>query len=159
MRILFFIGLLIIIHLYSYGQEVEIIEFQKLDQMIHQDYSRVKVFNFWATWCKPCIEELPYFEQVQKENPKLVKVNLISLDFPSQIESKLIPFLIKYEIQSEVKLLDETDFNAFINIIDERWSGALPATLIVARESGEKYFYEKQFKKGELDQIIKKLIN
>jgi len=55
--------------------------------------------------------------------------------------------------------LDETDFNAFINNIDDRWEGSLPATLILDQRTGKRDFFEKQFAEGELEAIVKRFIN
>jgi len=144
----------------AYAQEVEVVKFDQLNQYINQKNGKIKVINFWATWCKPCIEELDYFEAINRDyQQENVQVILVSFDFPTQVESKLKPFLKKRKIKSEVILLDETDFNSFIDRIDERWSGAIPATLIVDSRTGKKYFYEKQFQPGELEAMVKQYIN
>jgi len=126
--------------------------------MIQANGGDIKVINFWATWCKPCIEELPYFEEVNHTYDN-VEVILVSLDLPTAVDTKVKSFLEKKSIQSKVVLLDETDFNAFIDKIDPRWSGAIPATLIVDNSGKRSAFYEKQFQAGELDSAIKKFIN
>ncbi len=143
----------------SKAQEVEVIKFHQLESLIHQPTDQILIFNFWATWCKPCLEELPQFEAVTRDHdPSEVKVYLISLDFRSQLDSKLIPFVTSRGIRSEVKLLDETDFNSFIDKIDTRWSGAIPATLVL-NSVGKKHFFEKQFQEGELQQVINEVTN
>jgi hypothetical protein len=77
------------------------------------------------------VEELPAFERVGDEySDKKVKVLLVSLDFPGQIESRLLPFLDKHKIRSEVLVLNDPDANQWINRVDPSWSGAIPATLI-----------------------------
>ena len=151
--------LLLILGLESQAQEVEVIKFDQLETLIQTPANQIRIFNFWATWCKPCLEEMPYFEAVtQTYDPSEVKVYLISLDFKSQLDSKLKPFVKSKGIKSEVKLLDETDFDSFINKIDPRWSGAIPATLVLNR-NGQKHFFEKQFHAGELQQVIKQVTN
>ena len=143
----------------SQAQEIEVIKFHQLESLIQRPTGQIRIFNFWATWCKPCLEELPYFETVtQNYDPSEVKVYLISLDFKSHLDSKLRPFINSMGIKSEVKLLDETDFNSFIDKIDPRWSGAIPVTLVLNRD-GQKHFFEKQFREGELEQIIKQVTN
>ena len=115
------------------------------------------VVNFWATWCSPCVKELPYFEEVNKKlNEKNTEVILVSLDFPSQIESKLKPYLTRNKIKSKVILLDDSKMNTWVPKVSEQWDGGIPATLIV--NSSNYNFYPKPFKKEELFSEINKVI-
>lgn len=130
----------------AHGQEVEVIKYPQLEKLIREPDGKIKVINFWATWCKPCIKELPYFEALQQQYPEQeLQVYLISFDDVENLESRVKPFLEKRNIKSTVKLLDETDYNAFIDKVDPSWSGAIPATLIIA---GDK----RRFVEGELDE-------
>lgn len=144
----------------SVGQQVEVIKSKELFQILEhcEDENQILVFNFWATWCAPCIREIPQFESANTLN-KNIDVTLISLDEVELLNNKVIPFIIKKEIKSKVLLLDETDFNAIISKIDESWSGAIPATLIVDCKNGSRFFYEQEFKEGELIKTINKLTN
>ena len=142
------------------GQKVEVIKFPELQEIINNKDASVKVINFWATWCKPCIEELPYFEDVHATyGEQGIEVVLVSMDFVEDLDMKVKLFVEKKQLQSTLYLLDETDYNKIIDKIDTSWSGAIPATLIVDNRKNKKDFYERQFKKGELSQIIKTLIN
>jgi thiol-disulfide isomerase/thioredoxin len=144
----------------SVGQQVAVIKSKQLFQILEycEDENQILVFNFWATWCAPCIREIPQFESVNALN-KNIDVTLISLDEVELLNNKVIPFIIKKEIKSKVLLLDETDFNAIISKIDESWSGAIPATLIVDCKNGNRFFYEQEFKEDELSKTINKLTN
>lgn len=140
---------------YAFSQEVEVIKYEHLEEIIKNGDADIQVINFWATWCRPCIQEIPYFEALaNKYDTQQVKVLLVSLDFVEELESKVLPFVRKRSLRSEVKLLDETDFNSIINDIDTSWSGAIPATLVINNQTGESQFYEKMFKEGELELLI-----
>ncbi|MDN5215733.1 TlpA disulfide reductase family protein [Fulvivirgaceae bacterium BMA12] len=142
------------------GQKVEVIKFPELQQIINEDNADLKVINFWATWCKPCIEELPYFEEINRNYKKNdLEVILVSLDFVEQVDTKVKDFVEKEALASKLYLLDETDYNKIIDSIHTSWSGAIPATLIVDNRKNKKDLYERQFKEGELSQLIKTLIN
>ena len=66
----------------------------QLESRIENAKDTTLVINFWATWCKPCIEELPCFEELRERYiGQNVLVILVSLDFKSQLEKKFIPFL------------------------------------------------------------------
>lgn len=88
------------------------------------------IVNFWATWCKPCMEELQAIDSVGMENKtgkiKLVFVNLDFRDKKNQVNSALK----RKGIQSSCVLLDEVNGNVYINQISPDWSGSIPATLL-----------------------------
>ena len=118
--------------------------FNQLKPLLERKDNKTYVVNFWATWCAPCVKELPYFEKIRKEYAnKNVEVLLVSLDFPKQVERVLIPFLNKRNIQSDVILLDDVNEDVWIKAIDKNWSGALPATIIYNK--GSRKFYERSF--------------
>lgn len=150
-------------------QPENVVEFTKVTNIKSLDYDGLKpyleknddkthVINFWATWCAPCVKELPYFEKIKAEySDKNVEVLLVSLDFPKQVEKKLIPFINKKKLQSEVVLLDDTNENKWIAAIDSTWSGALPATLIY--NSKMRKFYEQSFDYKTLENELKQFLN
>lgn len=142
------------------AQSVKIIKSDELFRMIDQcdEKNDIHVYNFWATWCAPCIRELPQFESINNAFGN-VDVTLISIDDVDLLEKKVKPFLQKKNIKSQVVLLDETDFNEIIPGVDDSWSGAIPATVIVDCRNGEQLFFEKEFKEGELKETINKIIN
>ena len=100
------------------------------------------VFNFWATWCKPCVKEMPYFLKMAEEHPEW-KLILVSLDFPQHFKSRLRPFLVDKDIMNEVVVLDESNANTYIDQIDPDWQGSIPATLIWNNQKVG--FVEKEF--------------
>jgi thiol-disulfide isomerase/thioredoxin len=115
------------------------------------------VINFWATWCAPCIKELPYFEKLNSENEN-VKVILVSLDSKKDLDKKLIPFIKKRKLASKVMLLADKDYNSWLSKVDENWSGAIPATLIL--HGKKKQFAEREFENfDELNQYVNSFIN
>jgi thiol-disulfide isomerase/thioredoxin len=114
------------------------------------------IVNFWATWCKPCVQELPAFDSLNTES-KNYKVILVSLDFKEDIKSKVNPFLKKNHIKSECVLLDEVNGNDFIDKISKEWSGAIPATLF--KNTNKKIFIEKKMRLEELNTQLSNLKN
>jgi len=133
------------------NDEIEVYNFKEFELFLEEDKDQIYVINFWATWCKPCIQELPYFEAAQNKH-KDVKVILLSLDFPNKLQNQLIPFVKKNSIQSQVILLDDPHENEWIPKIDSTWSGAIPATLMV--KGSKRKFYERSFNEKELENEI-----
>lgn len=113
------------------------------------------IVNFWATWCKPCVEELPVFESITQKYPKgSIKVLLVSLDFKNKVQSVLIPFVKKRNLQSKVIWLNEKNYDTIIDKIHSDWSGSLPATLIVAPHNRIVFFKEGTIDEQELHSHI-----
>lgn len=126
------------------GLKIKSFNFEGLEAYLKPQSDSIYVVNFWATWCTPCIEELPYFEKLNADfKDKKVKVILVSLDMSKQVLTRLIPFVEKNKIQSEVVLLNHVDADVWINKVDPSWSGALPATLIYNAQ--KRKFFEQSF--------------
>lgn len=155
--------LLLVTGLFTTAQEEEVpvIEFKDLKQYLDRSDNQLYVINFWATWCKPCVKELPYFNRIQKTYADDgVQVILISLDFTSNLASKVRPFVKKRALAPEVKLLDQPNGDAWIRQISEKWSGAIPATLLVRNgKRSVRSFHEKSFTYDELNNLIKNHLN
>jgi thiol-disulfide isomerase/thioredoxin len=137
------------------SDKIEKITIEQLQaKTIHPENDTLYIVNFWATWCGPCIAELPYFEQAAKMNAtKKVKILLINLDFSSE-EAKVIAFVKKKNLQNAVYQLNSSDPNKWINEIDTNWDGAIPVTVFYKR--GKKVlFHEGELTQTELDEKIK----
>jgi thiol-disulfide isomerase/thioredoxin len=138
--------------------ELEIYDFNGLEKFLNQDDNKVHVINFWATWCKPCVKELPHFEALnEKYKDKNVEVLLVSLDFPKQYDKKLKPFIIEHNLKSRILVLDDVDMNTWIPKVSEDWDGAIPVTIIYNKEKRE--FYNQIFTYNELENELKKFLN
>lgn len=137
------------------SQNVEIVKLEDVKSILNNKNDTLYIINFWATWCGPCVKELPYFEKITKENfENKVKVILVSLDFKSDLENKVKPFIQKRKIKSNVWLLDETNQNKFIPLIDENWSGAIPFTIAVNTANAYKFSKEGEINLVELNKLV-----
>lgn len=140
--------------------ELKVVDFEGLEDFLASyDDDKTLVINFWATWCVPCVKELPYFEQAHSTyESDEVEIILVSLDFKKQIDQRVVPFIEKHDLQSTLLLLDAPDANAWIDKVSPDWSGAIPATLI--KKGKESAFYEQEFHSfEELNQIIQPFLN
>ncbi len=142
----------------SITSTIPILNYDQLVPFLNKKDDKTYVVNFWATWCKPCVEELPAFEKLHSNyKDKNVEVLLVSLDFPNQIENHLIPFIKNRNLQPKVMVLDDPDQNKWINGIDKSWSGAIPATLIYNKN--KRSFYEQSFDDNLLTKELQQFIN
>ncbi len=140
------------------AQELKVIDKSDLLALLNSKSDTTYVVNFWATWCKPCIEELPVFEKISSDYKReKVKVVLISNDFKKQVTPKLKPFLLEKNIQSDVWWMSETDPNVWVNMVDPNWEGSLPATLIFKGNEQKRFFHEGDLTENTLKAIINKI--
>lgn len=132
-------------------------DFDEFEKFLHIKDDEVYVINFWATWCGPCVEELPHFEAINTTyKHKGVNVVLVSLDKEKQIEEKLFPFMEKHDIRSEVIVLNDAKPNTWIDRVDPHWSGSIPITIIYNKD--KRRFYERTFKLKELKNEVDKFL-
>lgn len=114
----------------------------------------VYVLNFWATWCKPCVEELPIFDSAALHFAgKPVKITLASADFPSDMQ-KLRRFLDKRKVLPPVSLIQETDPNVWIDLVAKEWGGAIPMTLIYQPKKQLRQVWAEELTKDKLFKTI-----
>jgi thiol-disulfide isomerase/thioredoxin len=145
----------------GYSQNVPVVKITYLEKRIKNNSDTTYIVNFWATWCAPCVKELPDFDSIyiSYSNSK-VKVILVSMDFKEDLKTKLLPFILAKKIKSETVLLDELNGNYFIPKISEQWTGAIPATLILNNKKDVNHFFEKkltyEFLKNEIETIKSK---
>lgn len=142
----FSILLLLLLPLSIFGQNMQEWTLDALEKRVQKGKDTTYIVNFWATWCRPCVAELPYFEALKQElKEEKICILLMSVDFPSEKESRLIPFIEKKKLQNEVGLLMEKNENEWIDRVAKEWSGALPGTLVWNVGKNYRKFYEQDF--------------
>ena len=141
----------------SLAQKAELVTLDKLQTLIASKDQPIQIINFWATWCAPCVKEMPLLEKLNQERND-VKVTLVSMDIDLDPNpEKVYKFISRKNIQSRVVILDERDPNSWISKIDKNWSGALPATLIVNSATGKRRFWERELHEGDLEKLIEEV--
>ncbi len=141
-----------------FAQQAEIVKLKQLQDHINRETDNIKIINFWATWCAPCIKEIPLFEKIGAER-KDVEVTLVSLDLDLNPKPETVyRFIDRKKLQSKVLILDEKDPNVWINQIEKGWSGAIPATIIINGKTGQRKFVEKELHEGDLEKLIAEIL-
>jgi len=139
------------------AQHVEIIKWKRFEALLQRNNDTLYVYHFWASWCVPCVTEIPNFIGVAEQyRDRQVKVVLVSLDFIESYKQSLIPYLNKHAIKQNVLLLDEPDYNSWIDKIASTWEGDIPATLFI--KGPKKLFMAKSFTKEALASTIQTLL-
>ncbi len=137
--------------------QLDVLDFNGLEPYLTRTDEKTYVVNFWATWCAPCVKELPHFEELNANyKDKNVEVILVSLDFPEQYEFFLKPFIKKHDLQSKILVLDDIDMNTWIPKVNENWDGAIPVTIIYNKN--KRIFYDRPFTYAELKTELKQFL-
>ena len=144
--------------LICFSQRVGSVKIIELEKIIAESKTPL-IINFWATWCKPCVEELPYFlKEVEEHSKDSIQLLLVSLDFKETFPGGIRRFMNKRKVTAPVVWLDETNADYFCPKIDPKWSGAIPATLFINNKTGYRNFVEEQISHEKLKQEIMALL-
>lgn len=151
----FFTIVLLLAGFHASAQKAELVSLSEMKERLSATGDHIVVFNFWATWCAPCVKEMPLFEKLTAEKRPNVKVTLVSMDLDLDPNvDKVHKFVTRKNLQSEVLILDAKNPNAWIDQIEKQWSGALPATIIINQKTGQRKFVEKELHEGDLEKLI-----
>lgn len=139
------------------AQPVKKWKYAELDRYIKQSKTPL-VINFWATFCKPCVEEIPYFQKaISRYKNKNVKLLLVSLDFPEYYPEKIKAYAEKNGFTAEIVWMDEIDPGQFCPKVNAGWSGVLPATLFINNKKNYRNFHSQQLSEEELQKELEVL--
>ena len=161
MKLVSLISLLIGLNIgFVKAQNVEVIKYEEFFNKVNQPTEQLIVVNFWATWCGPCVEEMPHFLEIyeaNKNNPNF-KLLFVSMDRVKQLD-KVNQFIKTHNINAEVVLLDDNKrMNEWMPKVDNTWSGNIPVTVLY--KNGEKvHFVGSELNKYELNQLLISYLN
>lgn len=141
----------------GFSQNYKILNFEEFEPYLQKRDEKVYVINFWATWCKPCVEEIPSFNKLYSSyKNKNVEILMVSLDFGKNLESRILTFQKKHNIKANIIILDDPDSNSWIDKVSPEWSGAIPATIIYNKD--RMMFYEQSFNFEDLEKELLKFL-
>lgn len=115
--------------------EVKPLTLEEIKEIVESREGRPLFVNIWATWCLPCKEEFPDIVKLYNSYSGEVDFLSISVDYPDEIESKILPFLKKLNVTFPVAVYSEKDAEKLINFFSKDWNGAVPATFIFNNKS------------------------
>ena len=127
-----------------------------VENYITTSKDEVLVINFWATFCKPCVAEIPSFIKITDQyKSQHVKLMLVSLDLPSYYPAKIASFAKKHQFNTNITWLAETNADYFCPKVDKSWSGSIPATLIINTKTGYRKFVEEEMDAAAFEKELK----
>ncbi|HUR67575.1 MAG TPA: thioredoxin domain-containing protein [Chitinophagaceae bacterium] len=142
------------------GQTIKKVKITEVEKIIKESKTPL-IINMWATWCGPCVEEIPYFiSEVRDHNSSLaagadsIQLLLVSLDFKEAFPKDIASFVEKRNFAARIFWLDETNADYFCPKVDAKWQGAIPATLFINNKTGYRNFFEEKISHEELKKQI-----
>jgi thiol-disulfide isomerase/thioredoxin len=138
--------------------EISEITIDELNDIIKKRKGRLLLINIWATWCVPCKEEFPDLIKISDKYGEKFELVGISIDYPDEVESKIVPFLNELQPNFINYVNGEKDTERFINNLNPKWSGAIPATFFYDLEGAQFLYYERQMSLDEIENEILKMI-
>jgi thiol-disulfide isomerase/thioredoxin len=122
---------------YAILPPVAVISVEQLHDLIRRDSGNVVLVNAWATWCQPCIEELPRLARLSKEYAeKPLRIILVSADEAELAATSVKKTLTGAGIVLQTYLVAGGGDEYFINSMSPKWSGALPTTFLYDKQGG-----------------------
>lgn len=137
------------------GQDVKKVQINEIEDIIQKSDHPI-IISFWATWCAPCVKEIPYFQEtVKKYAAQQVELVLVSLDFRQSYPAALNSFIKSRNFDATFYWLNETNADHFCPKIDPKWDGGIPATLFINNKTGYRKFYERQLTPLQVEAEVK----
>ena len=157
MKIFFIITCVFIVTNLS-GQDIKAIKVTELAKTIKESKSPL-IVNFWATFCVPCLQEIPYFQELTEQyKSSNVSLIFVSLDLKEAYPRKVNEMAKKLNLVNPVVWLNETNADYFCPKIDTSWTGGMPSTLFVNNSTGYHKFFEDQLSKEKLEREIQEMV-
>ncbi|MDY6800152.1 MAG: redoxin domain-containing protein [Bacteroidota bacterium] len=158
LKTIFLILFLSIASFSVFGQKYPVYNFESFSPVLEKQNDTTYIVNFWATWCSPCVKEMPAFNELHKKyKDRKIKIILVSLDFGKNLQTKIERFAQAHKIKPTIIILDDPDSNSWIDKVSKDWSGAIPATLMYNKNN--RIFYEQSFSFEELESALQQILN
>ena len=140
------------------AQEVKSVKITELEKTIAESKTPL-IINFWATFCVPCLQEIPYFQEIAGQyKSKDVSIVFVSLDMKKDFPVKVNDMAKRLKLIYPVVWLNETNADYFCPKIDTSWTGGMPSSLFVNNATGYHKFFEEPLSKEGLEKEIQEMI-
>ena len=142
----------------AFTQDLKTVKIEVLSAYINKA-DHPLIINFWATWCKPCIAEIPHLQQAaQQYKDSGLELIMVSLDFPEAFPKDITAFIKSKNLVGTFFWLDETNADHFCPVIDKTWQGSIPATLFLNVKKDYRKFYEQEITPEALNAVLQEML-
>ena len=155
----FFVAAFLIFAVPGISQDVKSVKITDLENTIKESKTPL-IVNFWATFCVPCLEEIPYFQETAEQyKAKNVSLVFVSLDMKEAYPVKVNEMAKRLKLVYPVVWLNETNADYFCPKIDTSWTGGMPSSLFVNNATGYHKFFEEPLSKDKLEKEIQVMLS
>ena len=141
------------------AQQVKSVKITDLENTIKESKTPL-IVNFWATFCVPCLQEIPYFQEITGQyKAKDVSIVFVSLDMKEAYPVKVNEMAKKLNLVYPVVWLNETNADYFCPQIDTTWSGGMPSSLFVNNATGYHKFFEEPLSREKLEEEVRVMVS
>lgn len=103
--------------------------------VLDEHRGEVVLVNFWATWCRPCLKEIPDLMALEKKHREQgLRLVAVSLDEPEDIDRVVMPFLTKWFPDFHTFIRLTPDMDAMVSVLDPAWNELLPTSYVLDRQ-------------------------
>jgi thiol-disulfide isomerase/thioredoxin len=149
----------LLLNLAAFSQQVKSVKITELEKTIKGSKAPL-IVNFWATFCVPCLQEIPYFQEItDRYKAKNVSLLLVSLDMKQAYPVKVNEMARRLKLAYPVVWLDETNADYFCPKIDTSWTGGMPSSLFVNNATGYHKFFEEPLSREKLEEEVKVMVS
>jgi thiol-disulfide isomerase/thioredoxin len=114
--------------------EIRAISAAEFDSLLSDARGEVVLVNLWATWCAPCLREIPELMRLRENyQDKGFRLIAVAMDDPADLETHVRPFREQRFPQWETLQRAEFDMDRFVSVIDPAWNEVLPTSYLIDR--------------------------
>jgi thiol-disulfide isomerase/thioredoxin len=135
---------------------VALADAQALGKLRQNRSGKLRLVNFWATWCGPCITEFPDLVKINRSfRHRAFELITVAANFPDE-QKAVLAFLQKNQAATQNLLFASTDKYKLMASFDPEWNGALPYTLLLGPKGEVLYKMQGPIDPLEVKRIIVK---
>lgn len=117
------------------GAPTQLVSADELRARLAAERGQVVVVAFWATWCAPCLKELPELAKLNAAwRERGTKLIAVAMDEPTALAAQVEPFRLRYFPEVDGLLRSETEMDTMVSVVDPAWNEILPTTYIIGRD-------------------------
>jgi thiol-disulfide isomerase/thioredoxin len=136
-----------------------VVDIDGIKKSMRGSRGRVLVVHFWATWCLPCLEELPVISRFAREmKPRGLDVLSLSLDDPQTAQARVSKLLSEQAPNLTPVIAKFSDAGEFIGTFDSRWEGTIPALFAYDATGQRRGSHVGEASRGDLEQLVGRLL-